>query len=518
MSVTGRRFKRIDAVLLAFACSAVFASRLPGQSAPVVERRTVKVTGGELRGVVRNGVASFKGIPFAAPPVGELRWKAPQPLKSWDGVREADQFGPAPMQPPITAALFGGGAKPSEDCLYLNVWTAAKDPGERRPVMVWIYGGAYMMGATSAQVYDGAAFAEKGVVLVSVAYRVGPFGFLAHPELRTESGGKASGNFGLQDQIAGLRWVKENIARFGGDPSRVTIFGESAGGSSVSFLATSPAAKGLFHRVISESGVPFLSAISVDAGEERGKKFLAELGATDIRAARALSAEAIQNGKFEPSAVADDVTVADDAYGHYLRGEFHDTPLLVGSNSDDGGMFAPSLSSSEAFEKAVRERLGPGADPILAVYPHATKEEAARATRDAVRDMVFAWPAWAWAGLQAEKGKGKAYLYYFDYGSKPGGASHASELAYVFGNLGGLVGPSASAANKKTSGVIMSYWVNFAKNGDPNGPDLPQWTAFDFKTCNTMIFGKTIEVGPTPNLAQLKVVDTYYANKRQQKN
>ena len=214
---------------------------------------TAKVTGGVVEGVVKDGIASFKGIPFAAPPVGDLRWRSPQPVKPWQGVRKANEFGPGPMQDTAFGAKLGGPQKISEDCLYLNVWTGAKKAGEKRPVMVWIYGGGFGIGMTSTPTYDGTNLAKKGVVLVSVAYRVGPMGFLAHPELSKESG-KGSGAYGIQDQIAGLKWVKENIAQFGGDPSNVTIFGESAGGMSVGMLTTSPMAKGLFHRAISESG------------------------------------------------------------------------------------------------------------------------------------------------------------------------------------------------------------------------------------------------------------------------
>src|SRR6266568_2240155 len=218
--------------------------------------QTVQVTGGKLQGVVKDGVASFKGIPFAAPPIGELRWKPPQPVKPWSGIRKADAFGPAPMQIRAPSLLLGGWSRVSEDCLYLNVWTPARRADEKLPVMVWIYGGGFIIGMTSMPLYDGTKLAQKGVVMVSLAYRVGPFGFLAHPELSRESG-KGSGCYGLQDQVAGLRWVKDNIARFGGDPSRVTIFGESAGGIAVSMLAASPAAKGLFHRAISENGGSF---------------------------------------------------------------------------------------------------------------------------------------------------------------------------------------------------------------------------------------------------------------------
>src|ERR1043166_8592467 len=240
---------------LAFASAVILAAALAH-----AEVREADVTGGRVSGVAVNGIVAFKGIPFAAPPFGELRWKAPQPVKSWSGVKDASKWGPACMQDAMFPQLFGAPMTPlSEDCLYLNVWTPAKAAGDRLPVMVWIYGGGFVGGQTSVPLYDGTKLAEKGVVLVSVAYRLGAFGFLAHPELSKETG-KGSGNFGLQDQIAGLRWVKANIAKFGGDPNRVTIFGESAGGISVSMLAASPAARGLFQRVISESGGSFGSA------------------------------------------------------------------------------------------------------------------------------------------------------------------------------------------------------------------------------------------------------------------
>lgn len=226
---------------------------LASARAGVSQIQTAKVTGGEIKGVVRGGVASFKGIPFAAAPVRELRWKAPRPVVPWTGIRSADAFAPGCMQDTGFAVMMGGSPNVSEDCLYLNVWTPARNAGEKLPVMVWIYGGGFAGGMTSIPVYDGTKFAEKGVVLVSTAYRLGPFGFLAHPELSRE-GGKGSGTYGLQDMIAALQWVKGNIGAFGGDPSRVTIFGESAGGIAVSMLAASPPAKGLFQRVISESG------------------------------------------------------------------------------------------------------------------------------------------------------------------------------------------------------------------------------------------------------------------------
>ena len=217
---------------------------------------TATVTGGQVAGVVSNGVAAFKGIPFAAPPLGDLRWKAPQPVVAWSGIRKADAYGPSCMQDANFASIFGAPPAIGEDCLYLNVWTPAKSPAEKLPVMVWIYGGGFVGGMTSVPAYDGTHLAQQGVILVSVAYRLGVFGFLAYPGLSQETG-KGSGNYGLLDQIAGLKWVKANIAAFGGDPARVTVFGESAGGLSVSMLAASPHARGLFHGVISERNRAF---------------------------------------------------------------------------------------------------------------------------------------------------------------------------------------------------------------------------------------------------------------------
>ncbi len=479
---------------------------------------TAKVTGGIVQGVVKDGIASFKGVPFAAPPVGELRWKSPQPVKPWQGVKKADDFAPGPMQDTSFGAMLGGPQKISEDCLYLNVWTGAEKRGGKRPVMVWIYGGGFGIGMTSTPTYDGANLAKKGVVLVSVAYRVGPMGFLAHPELSKESG-KGSGVYGIQDQIAGLRWVKENIAQFGGDPSNVTIFGESAGGMSVGMLVTSPMAKGLFQRAISESGGAMGSlGTTLKMAEEQGKAYLSKLGANDIKAARALSAEAIQKdtkgmGNFRP--VADGKTIVANPYEEFEAGKFNDTPILVGTNSNEGGLFVTQKTTSAEFEKMIRSRFALSADAILKAYPHATDAEATKAAKDIMRESTFAWSTWAWAKMQSTKGKNNAFVYYFDHRTpmSPDGANHAAEISYVFGNLGGM-GGSNSPEDKALSELISSYWVNFAKKGDPNGPGLPVWPAFDGKEQKTMIFNKTVGAGLHPNIEQIKAFDGYFAKLR----
>ena len=491
--------------------------------------QTAKVIGGEVQGVVADGVASFKGIPFAAPPVGDLRWKEPQPVKPWNGILKADTFAPGCMQDTGMAKMMGSQAKVSEDCLYLNVWTAAKKPGEKRPVMVWIYGGAFSGGMTGIPTYDGTKLAKKGVVLVSIAYRVGAFGFLAHPDLSRESG-KGSGTYGLQDMIAALGWVKKNIARFGGDPSRVTIFGESAGGIAVSMLAASPPAKGLFHRAISESGGSFApprfaneagqNVPTLKLAESSGESFLEKLGVRSIGAARNLTAEQIQKdstaggmGLFWP--VADGNVLPGDQFELYLRKRFNDTPVLIGTNSDEGAMFSRRGATAETFEKQIRDGYGPHADAILKAYPHATDAEAARSSRDIFRESAFAWHTWAWARLQSQKGKNKAFVYYFDHRTpaSPDGANHGAEISYVFGNFGGPSG-APRPEDVALADLISAYWVNFAKSGNPNNAGLPVWPAFSDSAQNAMIFDYNPGARPLPNMEKLKAFDAYYGWRR----
>jgi para-nitrobenzyl esterase len=496
----------------------------------------VTVTGGRVAGVAANGIVAFKGIPFAAPPVGALRWKAPQSVAAWSGVKQATKYGPSCVQDANFVKIFGAAPELSEDCLYLNVWTPAKSAADALPVMVWIYGGGFVGGMTGVPAYDGARLAEKGVVLVSVAYRVGAFGFLAHPALSKESG-KGSGNFGLQDQIAGLRWVRDNIARFGGDPSRVTIFGESAGGIAVSMLAASPAANGLFHRAISESGGSFgpprfaneggASVPPLHVAEAAGQNFLITLGAADIAAARALPAEKIQAAQgpglgatsaFWP--VFDGDVLPGDQYELYTTGRFNDTPVLIGTNSDEGAMFAQPGTTPQVVESFIRAGFEKHAEAILAAYPHATPAQAAQASKDLMRDSAFGWHTWAWALLQSRKGKGKAYVYYFDHRTTRSvvGANHGDEIAYVFRNLnvGGVLGPPTPPRPEDIamSELVSTYWVNFAKTGDPNGPGLPQWPAFTPADQRAMHFDAKSSARPMPNMTQLTALDDYYVWRR----
>ena len=360
-----------------------------------------RVTGGEVSGIAENGIAVFKGIPFAAPPVGPLRWKAPAPVRPWVGVKHADAFAHACMQAPHSQ---GNTAPVSEDCLYLNVWTPAKSAGERLPVIVWIHGGGYVGGSTSIGMYDGAGYARKGVVLVSLAYRLGPYGFLAHQDLSRESR-HGSGTYGIQDLVAGLKWVQENAAAFGGDPRNVTAFGHSAGSGAVSILAVSPLAKGLFQRVIAMSGSSFaplqitkeggsgLSIPTLKLAEENGATFLSRLGVKSIAEARSLSAEAIQAGTggglaFRP--VADGYVLPADPYSLYQEGKFNDTPVLLGDTSDETLPFGGPKSLTPAeFEAQIRRQFGEQAEAVLGAYPHATDAEALSAARHVRNDTQF---------------------------------------------------------------------------------------------------------------------------------
>ncbi len=496
--------------------------------------REVAVTGGRVSGVVANSIAAFKGIPFAAPPVGTLRWKAPQPVQPWTGVKAASTFAAGCVQDTTLAKLFGAPDAVSEDCLYLNVWTPAKAATERLPVMVWIYGGSFTSGMTSIPAYDGTPLAEKGVVIVSLSYRVGVFGFLAHPDLSKESG-RGSGTYGIQDQIAGLRWVKDNISRFGGDPNRVTIFGESAGGMSVSMLTASPAAKGLFHRAISQSGGNFgpprvageggSSAPPLNVAENIGRTLFARLGASDLAAARALPAEKIQGGigpfqgAFWPAFDGD--VLPGNQYELYQARKFNDTPVLIGSNSDEGVTFMAGATPPEIFEKVIRSGYGAHADSILAAYPHQALAEASQSMRNVLRDATFGWPTWAWALLQSKHGTGKAYVYYFDHRTllSPNGAGHAAEIPYVLRTLGRFTGPAAFVAAPRPedhamSDLMSSYFVNFAKTGDPNGPGLPLWPAFTESSQTVMHFDAKSGARPAPNMTQIKAMDAYFAWRR----
>lgn len=492
----------------------------------------VSVEGGKVEGIVQDSITIFKGIPFAQPPVGDLRWKAPQPVKNWEGILKADKF--APACPQMTFA----GMKPveqSEDCLYLNVWSPAKSSSEKLPVMVWIYGGGFALGSTSAPVYSGEQIAKLGVVFVSVAYRLGPLGFMAHPELTAESPEKISGNYGLLDQIQGLKWVQKNIRAFGGDPDKVTIFGESAGAESVSMLSASPLTKGLFSGAISESGGSFSPVKNnreadcmqlMKGAEQAGIDFMKRMGASSISELRKMQPEKWANdpmsqmGGFWP--VVDGYVITDDQYKLYEQGKYNDVNVIIGTNSDEGSMFARPFPP-EQFIKSANLRFGPVAEKILKLYPLDSLTGTYRPLADIFQDAVFAWPSWSWANLQSKTGKSRVFVYYFDQwrpepmyqgAPMPVGAAHASELPYVFGHLGQNTDLKPSDDEKKLSDIIIRYWTNFAKTGDPNGTGLPTWPIYTENKKTVMHLKGTTDLIDVPNIERLKALDEYFTWKR----
>lgn len=485
----------------------------------------VKVESGLLEGTEENGLRVYKGIPFAAPPVGDLRWRNPQPITKWEGVKQATKFAPAPMQ---------GGNPPSgksEDCLYLNVWTPAKSTKEKIPVLVWIYGGGFSFGSTSEPVYNGAKLANKGVILVSIAYRVGQLGFLAHPQLSAENPNNVSGNYGLRDQIAGLEWIQKNIAAFGGDPDKVTIFGESAGGISVSMLCTSPLAKGLFHGAISQSGgsfgptrpitFPGENMKTLEQAEKDGVLYAQKVNVSSIEELRNIKADNLPLGMGFGGGwpIVDGYVIPDDQYKLYEAGTYNDTPILVGYNSDEGASFSPG-KTPEAYISGVKTRYGKFADDLIKAYP-VGKNSVPKTARDLSRDAAFGWQTWSWARLQAKTGKSKVFYYYFDQhpeypkeSPQAGyGSPHGQEVAYVFQNLN-TSNLETTASDLEISETMGIYWTNFAKYGHPNGKGVPEWPAFSDANPNVMHFNRTAHVGLVPSDKSIKVLDAYFKWRR----
>ena len=463
----------------------------------------------------------FKGIPFAAPPVGNLRWRAPQPVAHWDGVRKADQFSPVCMQNAPNAAA----SKPSEDCLYLNVWTSAKSASEKRPVMVWIYGGGFTSGSASVPNYDGEHLAAKGAVVVTFNYRLGAFGFFAHPELTKESDRRGAANFGMLDAIAVLEWVQKNIAAFGGDPKRVTIFGESAGSGMVADLMASPQAKGLFHRAIGESSAWGISTTArtntLTNAEQAGVKLAETLGVKSLAELRAQPADAILKNGRGTGPVVDGWLIPEDVGTVFAEGKENAVPVLVGSNLDEGTFFLQP-TTAEKFVAESRAKYGDLADEFLKLYPASSDEQANASALMDFRDQM-AWVMRNWAHLEARTGKTKAYMYYFTHqppaapGAKAGGrgrgATHTAEIPYVFENQGNR---PWTDVDRQIADQMSSYWVNFAANGDPNGKGLPKWPAFDErKSPNPMVFGDNASVGPALNSAQIAFYQKVYDSQRE---
>jgi para-nitrobenzyl esterase len=472
----------------------------PAVSAQQVRYEELRTATGVLRGVVSadGKVRTFKGIPFAAPPVGPLRWKAPQPAQPWTGVRQATEYPPRCMQAPIYSDMIFHDAGPSEDCLYLNLWMPANPATKRLPVMVWIHGGGFAAGATSEPRQDAGNLSKKGVLVVSIQYRMGIFGFFSHPGLTKESGHNASGNYGLLDQVAALQWVRDNIATFGGDPGNVTIFGESAGSFSVSALMASPLAKGLFQRAIGESGAFFGDTLRARPRTETEKsdvEFAKTAWGTDsLEALRARPASEMlaastkqQSLRFAPN--VDGYFLPESVAAIFAAGKQARVPLLAGWNADENnfrsvmGREAPTVQN---FAARVRALYGANAEQVLKVYPAANDAEARRAAQDLAGDRFIAYSTWKWLDMQLRTGKTPVYRYLFAQtlplpenapADAVPSAPHASEIEYVFQVLSSKKLPWRPD-DRKVSDLMGSYWTNFAKTGDPNGEGLPKWPLY----------------------------------------
>ena len=480
----------------------------------------VKTTNGIVEGAgpQSSGVRMFKGIPFAEPPVGNLRWKAPQPAKSWTGVRQATQFGPRCMQQPVFGDMNFRSNGMSEDCLYLNVWTPAKSATDRLPVLVYFYGGGFRAGDGSEPRYDGESMARQGIVALTVNYRLGEFGLFAHPELTRESPHHASGNQGFLDQTAALEWVKQNVAVFGGDPAKVTIAGESAGSIAVSAQMASPVAKALFARAIGESGAliaPTTAPVPLVEAEQIGAKFATFVGAGSLAALRALSTQQIFDAAAKPGAGRFPPTI--DGYflpkapvEIFAAGQQARVPLLVGSNSEEQGarsVLGNESPTVEAFASAVRRLFTAGADDVLKAYAPSTPEEVTQAAVDLASDRFIGYSTWKWMESHGRTGGHPVFYYYYsrprpamapavgdvvpglaggvmpatganvNRPAIPRGAAHSAEIEYAMGNLATNKVFAWTEDDYKVSRVMQAYFANFIKSGDPNGSGLPKWEA-----------------------------------------
>ena len=460
----------------------------------------IKTKLGIVEGKEAGPVRAFLGIPYAAPPVGELRWKPPAPAAKWSGVRKATDFGARCLQNDVFGDMNFRDSGGSEDCLTLNLWTPAKDAKAKLPVMVWIYGGGFAAGGTSEPRQDGTVLAQQNVVVVSMNYRLGIFGFFVHPELAKESSHGSAGNYGLLDQRAALQWVHDNIAAFGGDPGNVTIFGESAGSFSVSAQMASPLSKGLFHKAIGESGAAFHSSgLPFDPMSMRAEKDLklatSTLGVSTLAELRAVPAEKLLTAFFKPGGGFD---FPPDIDGYFLpqslseifaAGKQSDVPLLAGWNHDEGSFEVAQKPTVASLKATADKDFGDKSADFLKVYSAQDDSQAPRVAADYAGDKFIAWSTWRWLDAQRKTGKKPLYRYRFDQAppaSDPKapdlGAYHSAEIEFVFGALDSKTKVPWRPADRQLSEQMQKYWANFARSGDPNGAGLPQWPVYNAET------------------------------------
>jgi len=527
-SVSSWRFPtKLSFASLALLLSAPFLSQaVGGQIRNVQQRISTGVVDGQIS--VDAQVRSFKGIPYAAPPVGVLRWRPPQPVAPWKGVRKAIDFGPRCMQTRVYSDMVFRDSGPSEDCLYLNVW-APVSSAHALPVMVWIYGGGFMAGSTSEPRQDGANLTKNGVIVVSMNYRLGIFGFFSSPELTRESGYNASGNYGLLDQVAALHWVHDNIAAFGGDPTNVTIFGESAGSLSVSALMASPLTRGLFRRAIGESGAffgPDFHMRSLPETEQTNMAFAKSAFGTDsLEVLRAKPADAVLKAasnqgarRFWPN--VDGYFLPDSVPAIFAAGKQALVPLLAGWNLDEGeyqGIFQKDAVTPENYVARIRTLYGSNADSILQLYPGTTVAEAKRSAQDLAGDRFIVFGTWKWIESQLATGQSPVYRYRFDEtlpperGETPSAdyqpiAPHSAEIEFVFQALASK-NLAWRPQDYKVSDLMSSYWTNFAKTGNPNGQGLPHWPTYAPEKYEVMHFSPDSRALPDDHRARYLFLD-----------
>jgi para-nitrobenzyl esterase len=484
--------------LLALQSLSVAVAQSAKVSAASTPATQVRIANGLLEGTTEaSGIRSFKGVPFAAPPTGALRWREPQPVQAWKEIRQAKKFAPRAMQLPLFSDMNFRSDGVSEDCLYLNVWTPAKSANEKLPVLVYFYGGGFVAGDGSEPRYDGESMARRGIVAITVNYRLGVFGFLAHPELTKESPHKASGNYGFLDQSAALRWVQQNIAAFGGDPKKVTIAGESAGSMSVSAQMASPLSKTLFARAIGESGSMLNTSfgpIPLAEGEKNGVAFATSIGATSLADLRALPAQQLLEAAGKPGVTRFAPTI--DSYfftqsptATFAAGQQARVPLLVGWNSQE--MSAPFLLGKEPptpenYRQVVQKLYPERAAEVMKLYPATTAQEAEKSATDLAGDRFIAYSTWKWADMHSQTGGQPVYRYLYArprpamnpaMGNAPAakGAAHSAEIEYALGNLATNEVYAWTPEDYKVSETMQSYFANFIKTGNPNGTGLATW-------------------------------------------
>ncbi len=483
----------------------IFIPRLDNAQQPA----PVKVEQGFLQGMIEDGVTVYKGVPYAAPPVGELRWRAPRPPASWNGIRMADKYSANPIQ--VMVKEFGPWTSEyqpqgevSEDCLYLNIWTSAKSSKEKRPVVMYIPGGAFTGGSGNCPVYNGVNLAKKGLVVVTINYRVGIIGFFALPELTKESENNSSGDYGLLDQVAALEWIKKNISVFGGDPNSVTIMGQSAGAASVNYLTASPLAKGLFIRAIAQSGTNEKVGPREDlaSAEQNGINFEKSLNVNSLSELRAMSAEDLlaATKQFRFSPIVDGWFLPKSVDDIFAAGNQNDVATITGWVADEGS-FSNDYGKipAEEFRKRIKQQGSLLADEILKLYPASTETKAAESQKMFSRDMAMV-SMYLWATKREKTARTNIYTYIFTH-QQPGSTKeryqvfHSSELPYIFESLNQAPRPW-TADDKKIAEEMSSYWVNFISTGNPNGNGLPNWPAFNKSSHETMELGDRMELRP----------------------